>query len=67
MIAGLGQLSQGGVSMGGFGQSIGQLNQSVGSSLNSTLPISTAGGSSVYQAHYGLNSLGKFLLLLLFR
>lgn len=56
---GLGQLGQGGVSMGGFGQSISQLNQSVGSTLNSTLPISTAGSSTVYQTHYGLNSLGN--------
>lgn len=51
---GLGQLGQS--SMGGFGQSLGQLNQSSG--LSPALPISTA--STVYQAHYGLNSLGKF-------
>lgn len=43
--------------MGGFGQSLGQLNQSSG--LSPALPISTA--STVYQAHYGLNSLGKLL------
>lgn len=60
MTPSLGQLSQGGVSMGGFGQSIGQLNQGVGTGLNSTLPISSAGGSTVYQAHYGLNSLGTY-------
>lgn len=53
--AGLGQLSQSSVSMTGFGQSLGQLNQSSG--LSPALPISTA--STVYQAHYGLNSLGK--------
>ncbi|KAJ8945739.1 hypothetical protein NQ318_012061 [Aromia moschata] len=51
MATGLGQLGQG--SMGGFGQSLGQLNQSSG--LSPALPISTA--STVYQAHYGLNSL----------
>jgi hypothetical protein len=50
--------------MGGFGQSIGQLNQgsALTSSLNSGLPITSAmssNGSTVYQAHYGLNSLGK--------
>jgi hypothetical protein len=61
---GLGQLSQGGVTMGGFGQSIGQLNQgsALTSSLNSGLPITStmsSNGSTVYQAHYGLNSLGK--------
>lgn len=46
--------------MGGFGQSLGQLNQ--GSGLSPALPISTAAASTVYQAHYGLNSLGKVLL-----
>ncbi|KAJ8977290.1 hypothetical protein NQ317_003889 [Molorchus minor] len=51
MASGLGQLGQG--SMGGFGQSLGQLNQNSG--LSPALPISTA--STVYQAHYGLNSL----------
>lgn len=62
MTPGLGQLSQGGVTMGGFGQSIGQLNQgsALTSSLNSGLPITStmsSNGSTVYQAHYGLNSL----------
>ncbi|KAL3287869.1 hypothetical protein HHI36_002326, partial [Cryptolaemus montrouzieri] len=51
--SGLGQLGQGSVSMGGFGQSLGQLNQTSG--LSPALPIST--GNTVYQAHYGLNSL----------
>jgi hypothetical protein len=50
--------------MGGFGQSIGQLNQgsALTSSLNSGLPITStmsSNGSAVYQTHYGLNSLGK--------
>lgn len=50
--------------MGGYGQSIAQLNQgsTLGSSLNAGLPIATSmasNGSSLYQAHYGLNSLGK--------
>lgn len=62
MFSGLGQLSQGGVSMGGFGQSLGQLNQ--GSGLSPALPISTAAASTVYQAHYGLNSLGKHKFLI---
>lgn len=49
--------------MGGYSQSIGQLNQSsaLSSGLNSGLPIATSmasNGSSLYQAHYGLNSLG---------
>ncbi|XP_068083620.1 homeobox protein orthopedia isoform X2 [Anabrus simplex] len=62
MTPGLGQLSQSGVSMGGFGQSIGQLNQSspLTSGLNSGLPITStmsSNGSTVYQAHYGLNTL----------
>uniref|UniRef100_V5IA52 Homeobox protein orthopedia n=1 Tax=Anoplophora glabripennis TaxID=217634 RepID=V5IA52_ANOGL len=56
MATGLGQLGQG--SMGGFGQSLGQLNQSSG--LSPALPISTA--STVYQAHYGLNSLGDSMM-----
>lgn len=43
--------------MGGFGQSLGQLNQ--GSGLSAALPITTATASTVYQAHYGLNSLGE--------
>ncbi|XP_015609905.1 homeobox protein orthopedia isoform X1 [Cephus cinctus] len=61
---GLSQLSQGGMGMGGFGQSLGQLGQqssgSLGTSLglsNSGLPISSP-SQSVYQASYGLNSLG---------
>ncbi|KAK6624286.1 hypothetical protein RUM44_011145 [Polyplax serrata] len=62
MTSSLGQLSQGSVSMGGYSQSIGQLNQSsaLSSGLNSGLPIATSmasNGSSLYQAHYGLNSL----------
>ncbi|XP_049762343.1 homeobox protein orthopedia-like [Schistocerca cancellata] len=62
MAPGLGQLSQGGVSMGSFGQSIGQLNQGspLASGLNSGLPIASSmasNGSTVYQAHYGLNTL----------
>ncbi|KAJ8925904.1 hypothetical protein NQ315_009756 [Exocentrus adspersus] len=56
MATGLGQLGQS--SMGGFGQSLGQLNQSSG--LSPALPISTA--STVYQAHYGLNSLGDSMM-----
>ncbi|XP_018321018.1 homeobox protein orthopedia-like isoform X2 [Agrilus planipennis] len=60
MATGLSQLSQGGVSMGGFGQSLGQLNQSTG--LGSALPITTAAASTVYQAHYGLNSLGDTMM-----
>lgn len=54
--------------MGGFGQSLGQLGQqstgSLGSSLglgNSGLPISSP-SQAVYQASYGLNSLGKLTL-----
>ncbi|GJQ80249.1 otp [Trypoxylus dichotomus] len=60
MATGLGQLGQSGVSMGGFGQSLGQLNQSSG--LSPALPISTAAASTVYQAHYGLNSLGDTMM-----
>ncbi|NP_001163995.1 orthopedia [Tribolium castaneum] len=60
MATGLGQLSQSSVSMGGFGQSLGQLNQSSG--LSPALPISTAAASTVYQAHYGLNSLGDSMM-----
>ncbi|XP_050498977.1 homeobox protein orthopedia-like [Diabrotica virgifera virgifera] len=56
MATGLGQLSQS--SMGGFGQSLGQLNQSSG--LSPALPISSS--STVYQAHYGLNSLGDSMM-----
>ena len=54
--------------MSGFGQSLGQLGQqstgSLGSSLglgNSGLPISSP-SQAVYQASYGLNSLGKSIL-----
>ncbi|XP_014297806.1 homeobox protein orthopedia [Microplitis demolitor] len=61
---GLGQLSQSSMGMTSFGQSLGQLSQqtsgSLGSSLglgNSTLPISSP-SQTVYQATYGLNSLG---------
>ncbi|XP_012147850.1 orthopedia homeobox [Megachile rotundata] len=64
MGTGLGQLGQGSMTMGGFGQSLGQLGQqstgSLGSSLglgNSGLPISSP-SQTVYQASYGLNSLG---------
>ncbi|XP_022915509.1 homeobox protein orthopedia-like isoform X3 [Onthophagus taurus] len=60
MASGLGQLGQGGVSMSGFGQGLGQLNQSSG--LSPALPISTAAASTVYQAHYGLNSLGDTMM-----
>jgi hypothetical protein len=53
-----GQLSQAGVSMGGFGM------QHQSSGLNSGIPIShsvpTSGGPSMYASHYGgLNSLGN--------
>ncbi|XP_035702290.1 homeobox protein orthopedia isoform X2 [Folsomia candida] len=57
-----GQLSQAGVSMGGFGQL-----QHQSSGLNSGLPIShhsvqTSGGPSMYaSSHYGLNSLDPVL------
>ncbi|GLH07247.1 Homeobox protein orthopedia [Gryllus bimaculatus] len=62
MTSGLGQLGQSGVTMGGFGQSLGQLNQGspLTSGLNSSLPITSSmssNGSTVYQAHYGLNTL----------
>ncbi|XP_017776942.1 PREDICTED: homeobox protein orthopedia-like isoform X2 [Nicrophorus vespilloides] len=60
MATGLGQLGQSGVSMSGFGQSLGQLNQSSG--LSPALPISTAAASTIYQAHYGLNSLGDSMM-----
>ncbi|KAK7600858.1 hypothetical protein V9T40_008299 [Parthenolecanium corni] len=52
----LSQLSQSGMSVGGFSQ----LSTHQNSSLASSLPISssmTTTGSSVYQSHYGLNSL----------
>ncbi|XP_075215379.1 homeobox protein orthopedia-like [Lycorma delicatula] len=51
MTSGLSQLSQSSVSMSGFGHQ---------SSLTSALPITTSmatNGSTVYQAHYGLNTL----------
>lgn len=54
----LSQLSQSGMSVGGFSQ----LSTHQNSSLASSLPISssmTTTGSSVYQSHYGLNSLGE--------
>ncbi|ODN00604.1 Homeobox protein orthopedia [Orchesella cincta] len=55
-----GQLSQAGVSMSGFSQL-----QHQSSGLNSGLPIShsvpTTGGPSMYQSHYGLNSLDPVL------
>ncbi|XP_054005209.1 homeobox protein orthopedia [Hylaeus anthracinus] len=64
MGTGFGQLGQGGMEMGGFGQSLGQLGQQstkcLGPSLglgNSGLPISSP-SQTVYQASYGLNSLG---------
>ncbi|XP_050296145.1 homeobox protein orthopedia-like isoform X2 [Anthonomus grandis grandis] len=60
MTTGLSQLGQGTVAMGGFGQTLGQLNQT--SSLNSSLPISSSTASTVYQAHYGLNSLGDSMM-----
>lgn len=56
---GLSQLSQGGVSMGGFSQ----LSSHQGSTLSSALPIGSSmgtNGSTVYQAHYGLNTLGEY-------
>lgn len=59
--------------MSGFGQSLGQLGQqstgSLGSSLglgNSGLPISSP-SQAVYQASYGLNSLGKLILYMDYR
>ncbi|XP_060527164.1 homeobox protein orthopedia-like isoform X2 [Cylas formicarius] len=59
MASSLGQLGQGSVTMGGFAQSLGQLNQ--GSGLSSALPISSTAGT-VYQPHYGLNSLGDSMM-----
>ncbi|XP_066258579.1 homeobox protein orthopedia-like [Euwallacea similis] len=59
MATGLSQLGQGTVAMGSFGQTLGQLNQTT--SLGSTLPISST-ASTVYQAHYGLNSLGDSMM-----
>ncbi|XP_066599075.1 homeobox protein orthopedia-like [Prorops nasuta] len=60
MGTGLGQLTQGGMGMGGFGQLGQQPTGSLGSSLalsNAGLPISSP-SQTVYQASYGLNSLG---------
>lgn len=48
------------MSVGGFGQ-MSQMSQA--SPLTPSLPISSAmagNGGGVYQAHYGLNSLGEF-------
>ncbi|CAH0714781.1 unnamed protein product, partial [Brenthis ino] len=55
---GLGQLSQGGVSMGGFGA--GALPQ-LAADLNPSLPISSV-ASQPYQSHYPLNSLGDTMM-----
>ncbi|KAL1502236.1 hypothetical protein ABEB36_007409 [Hypothenemus hampei] len=60
MTTGLSQLGQSTVSMGTFGQTLGELNQT--SSLSSTLPISSSTAGTVYQAHYGLNSLGDSMM-----
>lgn len=57
-VAGLGQLSQGGVSMGGFGA--GGLPQ-LAADLNPSLPISSVASQS-YQSHYPLNSLGESVI-----
>lgn len=59
MPAGLGQLSQGGVSMGGFGT--GGLPQ-LAADLNPSLPISSVGSGQPYQGHYPLNSLGDTMM-----
>ncbi|CAG4966444.1 unnamed protein product [Colias eurytheme] len=56
MPAGLGQLSQGGVSMGGFGSQL-----PLGADLNPALPISSTASQS-YQTHYPLNSLGDTMM-----
>ncbi|CAK1589878.1 unnamed protein product [Parnassius mnemosyne] len=58
MPSGLGQLSQGGVSMGGF--SAGGLPQ-LAADLNPALPISSM-ASQQYQSHYPLNSLGESMM-----
>ncbi|XP_078048614.1 orthopedia homeobox [Augochlora pura] len=60
MGTGLGQLGQGGMGMSGFGQLGQQSAGSFGSGMglgNSGLPISSP-SQTVYQASYGLNSLG---------
>ncbi|KAJ0171940.1 hypothetical protein K1T71_012703 [Dendrolimus kikuchii] len=59
MPAGLGQLSQGGVSMGGFGA--GSLPQ-LAADLNPALPISSVASGQPYQGHYPLNSLGDTMM-----
>ncbi|KAL0860645.1 hypothetical protein ABMA27_009995 [Loxostege sticticalis] len=59
MPAGLGQLSQGGVSMGGFGA--GTLPQ-LAADLNPSLPISSVASAQPYQGHYPLNSLGDTMM-----
>ncbi|XP_063373121.1 homeobox protein orthopedia-like [Cydia amplana] len=61
MPAGLGQLSQGGVSMGGFGSGVGGLPQ-LSADLNPALPISSVASSQPYQSHYPLNSLGDTMM-----
>jgi hypothetical protein len=66
LTTGLSQLSQGGMGMGGFGQSLGQLGQQSSGSLGSSLGLGNGGqlisspSQTVYQASYGLNSLGKW-------
>ncbi|GBP53138.1 Homeobox protein orthopedia [Eumeta japonica] len=58
MPAGLSQLSQGGVSVGGFAPgALGQL----GPDLSPALPISSV-NNSPYQPHYPLNSLGDTMM-----
>lgn len=59
MPAGLGQLSQSGVSMGGFGA--GTLPQ-LAADLNPSLPISSVASGQPYQGHYPLNSLGDTMM-----
>ncbi|XP_037301368.1 homeobox protein orthopedia [Manduca sexta] len=59
MPAGLSQLSQGGVSMGGFGA--GGLPQ-LAADLNPSLPISSVASGQPYQGHYPLNSLGDTMM-----
>lgn len=56
MPAGLSQLSQGGVSMGGFG------GGPLGPDLNPALPISSISNAPPYQTHYPLNSLGDTMM-----
>ncbi|XP_049881349.1 homeobox protein orthopedia-like [Pectinophora gossypiella] len=59
MPAGLGQLSQGGVGMGGFGA--GGLPQ-LAADLNPALPITSVSSAQGYQSHYPLNSLGDTMM-----